>query len=208
MFGHGRGQVVIVDFPAHTIECCKCMNVATHEGLETLAVGELQIRHPAVPIDQSEGIQFALVALVVENAEMPPVHLEPFTGFWLHAHEGTLGLWLRAHLVDVRTQDGVSAVIAEGPQALLDHGRAGPGVLFQQFGDGRLEGIQFADAGPCGRRLRRRLQILLDGVPTHAQMLFDFANGPALHPIQVMQIVDLIGGEHGSLPFMGQKATS
>ena len=57
------------------------------------------------------------------------------------------------------------------------------------------------------RRLRRRFQILLDGVPTHAQMLFDLANGPALHPIQVMQIVDLIGGEHGSLPFMWQKAT-
>jgi hypothetical protein len=38
-------------------------------------------------------------------------------------------------------------------------------------------------------------------------MLFNLADGPALHPIQVMQIVDLIGGEHGSLPFMGQKAT-
>jgi hypothetical protein len=37
-------------------------------------------------------------------------------------------------------------------------------------------------------------------------MLFDLANGPALCPIQVMQIVDLVGGEHGSLPFMGQKA--
>jgi len=29
-------------------------------------------------------------------------------------------------------------------------------------------------------------------VPTHAQMLFDLADGPALHPIQVMQIVDLV----------------
>jgi hypothetical protein len=28
-----------------------------------------------------------------------------------------------------------------------------------------------------------------------------------LDPIQAMQIVDLIGGEHGSLPFMGHKAT-
>ena len=37
-------------------------------------------------------------------------------------------------------------------------------------------------------------------------MLFDLANGPVLDPIQVMQIVDLIGGEHGSLPFMKQKA--
>jgi hypothetical protein len=37
-------------------------------------------------------------------------------------------------------------------------------------------------------------------------MLFDLANGPVLDPIQVMQIVDLIGGEHGPLPFMGQTA--
>src|SRR5437667_1042563 len=62
MFGHGRGQVVIVNFPAHTIECRKCMNVTSYEGLETLAVSELQIRHPAVPIDQCKGIQFALDA--------------------------------------------------------------------------------------------------------------------------------------------------
>jgi len=41
MFRHGRGQVVIVDFPAHTVECRKCMNVASYESLETLAVGEL-----------------------------------------------------------------------------------------------------------------------------------------------------------------------
>jgi len=101
----------------------------------------------------------------------------------------------------------VATVIAEGPQPLLDDGRAGAGVLLQQFGDGGLEGIQFADAGPCRLCLRRRLQILLDGPPAHAQMLFDLANGPMLDPIQVMQIVDLIGGKHGPLPFMGHKAT-
>ena len=39
------------------------------------------------------------------------------------------------------------------------------------------------------------------------QMAFDLANGPALGPVQAMQVVDLFGGEHGSLPFMRQKAT-
>ena len=53
MFGHGRGQVVIENFPAHAVESGEGMDVATHEGLKTLAVGELQIRHPAVPIDQA-----------------------------------------------------------------------------------------------------------------------------------------------------------
>ena len=109
--------------------------------------------------------------------------------------------------MNVLAQDGVSAVIAERPQTLLDDGRAGTGVLLKQFGDSGLEAIQLAGARPRRRRLRRRFQILLDGPPTHAQILFDLANGPVLDPIQVMQIVDLIGGEHGSLPFMGQKAT-
>jgi hypothetical protein len=109
--------------------------------------------------------------------------------------------------VDVVPQDGVATVIAEGPQPLLDDGRAGPGILLQQFGDGGLEGIQFADAGPHSCRLGGGLQIFLEGPPTHAQMPFNLANGPVLGPKQVMQIVDLIGGEHGSLPFMGQKTT-
>src|ERR1041385_2004988 len=134
MFGHGGGQVVVVNFPAHPVESRKRMDVTSYESLETLAVGELQIRHPAVPINQREGIQFTLVALIAERAEVTPVHLETLTGLGFHAHEGTLGLWLRAHLVDVLTQDAVAAVIAEGSQALLDDRRAGPGVLAQQFG--------------------------------------------------------------------------
>jgi hypothetical protein len=68
------------------------MNVASYESLETLAVGELQIRHPAVPIDQGEGIQFTLVALVAKRAKVTPIHLETLTGLRLHPHEGALGL--------------------------------------------------------------------------------------------------------------------
>ena len=205
VFRHGGSQVVIENFTAHAVESRECVNVTTHEGLKTLAVGELQVRHPAVSVNQGEGIQLTLVAFVVESAKVAPIHLEALASFWFHAHEGTPGLRLQAHLMDVLSQDGVAAVIAKGPQTLLDDGRAGAGVLLQQFGDGGFEGVQFADAGPPRRRLRRRLQILHDGPPTHAQMLFDLANGPVLDPIQVMQIVDLIGGEHGSLPFMGQK---
>src|ERR1039457_6757633 len=176
-------QVVIENFPAHAIESRKGMDVATHEGLKTLAVSELQIRHPAMSIDQREGIQLTLVAFVVESAEVAPVHLEALAGLGLHTHEGALGLWLRAHVVDVVTQDGVAAVVSEGPQALLDDSRAGAGVLLQQFGDGGLEALQLAGAGPGRRRLRRRLQILLDGPPTHSQVLFNLANGPVLDQI-------------------------
>src|ERR1035438_7691018 len=114
MFGHGGGQVVIEDFPAHAVESCKGVDVATYEGLKTLAVGELQIRHPAMPIDQREGIQLTLVALVVESAEVSPVHLEAFAGLRFHTHKGALGLWLRAYLVDVVASDGGGARLADG----------------------------------------------------------------------------------------------
>jgi hypothetical protein len=82
MFGYGRGQIVIENFPAHTVKSRKGMDVATHEGFKTLAVGELQIRHPAMPIDHREGIQLALVAFVAESAEVAPVHLEAIPGLW------------------------------------------------------------------------------------------------------------------------------
>src|SRR6516225_3316600 len=53
--------------------------------------------------------------------------------------------------------------------------------------------------------LRWRIEILLDGPPTHAQMPFDLADRPTLAPVQAMQVVDLIGGEHGAIPVIRQK---
>jgi len=46
---------------------------------------------------------------------------------------------------------------------------------------------------------------LFDGPPTHAQMTFDLADRPALGPVQAMQVVDLIGGEHGVTSVIRQK---
>jgi len=56
MFRYRGGQIVIVKFPDLRVESRKGVDVATDEGFETLAVGELQIRHPALPIHQREGI--------------------------------------------------------------------------------------------------------------------------------------------------------
>ena len=36
-------------------------------------------------------------------------------------------------------------------------------------------------------------------------MAFDFTDGPALRPVQTMQIVDLFGREHGAIPFIRRK---
>jgi len=57
-------------------------------------------------------------------------------------------------------------------------------------------------AGPASRRI----QIFPDGVPAHAEIAFDFTDGPALGPIQAMQVMDLFGQEHGVTLFIRRKA--
>ena len=54
--------------------------MATHEGLKALAVGELDVEHPAVTLHQAEGIELPLVAGIVEGAEVAPVNFEALTG--------------------------------------------------------------------------------------------------------------------------------
>src|SRR6516164_2773573 len=80
VLGHGTGEIVIENFSAHAVEGGEGVAVTTHKGFKTLAMSELQIQHPAVRVDQSEGIQLAFVTLVVERAEVTPVYFEAFAG--------------------------------------------------------------------------------------------------------------------------------
>ena len=67
MLGHSGGQIVIPELAGNAVQHLKSVNVTTNKGLETLAVRELQILHPAVSIDEGEGVELPLVALVVER---------------------------------------------------------------------------------------------------------------------------------------------
>jgi hypothetical protein len=58
---------------------------------------------------------------------------------------------------------------------------------------------------PLGRSLRRRIEILLDGSPAHAQMPLNLADGPVLGPVQAMQVIDLVGGKHDAISVIRQK---
>ena len=66
------------------------------------------------------------------------------------------------------------------------------------------EWIEFADAASQCRSLRGRLEIFSDRLPTDFQMAFNLANRPSLGPVEPVQVVDLIGGEHCLSPFMQQ----
>src|SRR5207342_1729295 len=125
----------------------KRVNVTTNKGFETLAVRELQVLHPAVPVNESEGVELPLVALVVERVEVTPVGLEAFARLWFHTHEGSLGLQLRTNFVHVLAQNAATTGETQWAEPLPDHGGAGGRVRFEQLGDDGLIRIEFAGPG-------------------------------------------------------------
>jgi hypothetical protein len=76
---------------------------------------------------------------------------------------------------------------------------------FQPFGDSGFEGIELAFALPLRDPLRRRIEVFFDGSPTHTQMPFDLADRPVLGPVQAVEVIDLIGREHGATSVIRQK---
>ena len=206
MLGHSGGQIVIPELASNAVQHLKRVNVTTNKGLETLTVRELQILHPAVPIDEGEGIELPLVALVVERFEMTPVDLEAFAGLWFHTHECSLRLQLRAYFMHILAQNTVATGVAQRLEPLSDHGGAGGRILFEQLGDGGFIRVELAGPGSARGSLGRHVEILLDRLPTHVEMAFDLADGPVVGPVQAMQVVDLFGRQHGLLIYTGRRS--
>jgi hypothetical protein len=61
MLGNRSGEIVEPEFPGHSAHELEGMKMATHEGLEALAVRELHIESAAVTLDQAEGIKLARI---------------------------------------------------------------------------------------------------------------------------------------------------
>ena len=117
VFGDSGRQIVIGNLACDTTQRGERMHVAADEGLETLTVGELQVQHAAVRFDQGESIEFALVAGVIEHAEVSPIDFEALAWRRFHAQKGAAGFQLGTGGVHIFAQDGVSAAIAEWPQS-------------------------------------------------------------------------------------------
>jgi hypothetical protein len=71
VFGDHGQQIIVPTFPPHPTQGFKGVLVAAHEGLKTLAMGELDVEHPAVGFDEAEGIELAFIALIVEVPKWP-----------------------------------------------------------------------------------------------------------------------------------------
>ena len=88
VFGDDGQKIVVPAFASNAVQSLEGMQVATDESLEALTVSELDVEHPAVTLDQAEGIELPQVAGVVQGAEVTPVDLVTLGGSGLHAHEG------------------------------------------------------------------------------------------------------------------------
>src|SRR6516164_2205858 len=119
VFGDGGGQVVVPDLAADAAQELEGMNVAANESLKALAMGELQVQHPAVALHQGEGVKLALVAGVIERAEVTPIDFEAFPGDRLHAHK-CARRWLGPDLADILAQNRVAAIVAHCAETTAD----------------------------------------------------------------------------------------
>src|SRR5215471_16839206 len=118
-------EIIVPTFAGHAAQGLKGVLMRAYEGLEGLAMGELRIEHAAVSFEQDEGVELALIPLIVEGAEVAPVDLEALAGSRFHAHEGAG--WGRGHAraVHILPQDAVAARIAGRGEALEDDGAGG-----------------------------------------------------------------------------------
>jgi hypothetical protein len=171
---------IIPTFPSHIAQGLKRVLVTADEGLKALTMSELDKEHPAVGFDQAEGVELSFVALIIERAEVAPVDLEALPRAGLHTHKGRSSGGRDAHLPQVVAQDSVTAGIAHRLEALEDDGTWNVGVLLEEFGDHRLEGIQLAGAGTGERQGHGILEILFHRAGTHAEVARDPPHGPVL----------------------------
>ena len=101
MFRDGGDQIVIETFPGPAAHELKSMDMTADEGLKALAVGKLDIEPAAMAFNAAEGIELALVSLIVDGAKMSPVDLESSLRGWIqYAHKhveesGSDAKWLR-----------------------------------------------------------------------------------------------------------------
>jgi len=70
-------------------------------------------------------------------------------------------------------------------------------VLFEQFADERLEGIELAGARTADRRRHRSHEILFHGAGGQAELAGDAAHRPMLAAGETMNSVDLFKAQHG-----------
>jgi len=205
VFGHGSRQIVVPELagnPAHGLEG---VEMTANESFETLTVGELHGQLAAVTFHQAEGIELARLTTVEQGAEVSPLDFEALAGRRLQAQESAAHGRVRPQGMEIILQDGDAALEAEGAQALQDDDGAGFRVLLEQFSDGWLEGIELAGTLTANSGGCRGSQVLRQGSAADVEVTGDLAHGPVLGPVQAMNRMDLLGGQHRAI-FKGARA--
>src|SRR5512136_806451 len=118
MFGDGSDQVVIKALICPAAHKLKSMDMAADEGLKTLAVGKLDIEPAAMAFNTAKGIELALVSLVIDGIEMPPVDLKTISRAGFDTYIGARRSLRLAQCGQVFLENRPAAGIAERSDAL------------------------------------------------------------------------------------------
>lgn len=86
------------------------------------------------------------MVLVQQGAKVSPVDLKPLAGCGLHPHKGPSGGALATDSVQMFLQNAHAAIETQRAEPLSNDGGTECWILREPFGDGRLEGVQFAGA--------------------------------------------------------------
>jgi len=103
-----------------------------------------------------------------------------------------------AELAHASPQGGDAALVAQRPETLQDHHGTDAGILLQQVGDSRLEGIHLGGPTTASRRLHRRVQVLAEGFAGQMKVAGDLAQGPMFAVEEPVNFVKAVGIQHGS----------
>src|ERR1700739_4239343 len=198
VLGDHRQEIVVPNFPSHASQGLKRVLMTADEGLEALAMGELDKEHAAVGFDQTEGVELSFVALVIERTKVAPIDLEALPRTRLHAHEGGRSGASNADLLQIVAQNRMTAGIASRLETLEDDLTWGAGILLEQFGNQRLERIELAGARTMDRHGHGSLQILFHRAGSQVEMTSDAAHRPMLAAGEPVNFIDLVHVQHGS----------
>jgi hypothetical protein len=103
------------------------------EDLLFLAMGKLDIKHPAVGFDDGQGVKFSYGCPIGQAAEVPPIDLHLLAGSGFEADEGLLASApLMALSLEIRPDNGYPAVESLFFEPLENHWGLNVGKLFQK----------------------------------------------------------------------------
>ena len=171
-FGHGSQHIIDNDLFRRCAEKIKGVQERLMEDLLSLAVGKLDIKHPAVRFYDRQSIELSLSHPIRKSIEVAPVNLHLFarSGFEADKDRPVFQCLLPV-FPKIIPDNRDSAIKSLFLNPLKNHGSVQEGVLFQKRVDQAAIGIQLGNLGFLpGNGGFRVLQVFFNSVPAEPHL--------------------------------------